>query len=620
MDKRDLPMWGDGGKGFAPPPCRVATFAFRAEGRLKSATYEGEWCLGKPHGKGKLVWPNGQNFAGDFKEGLENGFGISLIPQGSNDHYNCYKCHWRKGQMDGYGICEYGNEMVYKGYFKDNMREGFGILDSPPSTGHPFRYTGHWTKDKRAGYGVLDDKERGERYIGMWENDQRHGPGIVVLQSGVCFQRTFHLDKMVGSGVLLLEDDLVYEGNFTNDFKFVGKGKLTFPNGFVLEETFTNKSIEGLQVPGAMIPSGDQQSFAKSAIQLGQEDFPVEKRWENLYDQFLAFIHAGGQADTEESFMGFHVQTSRELRKSQENLFCDGGNKEASEKTDFLEELIKHQEPEAQPSYLQQALESSLHPLGKLLKTLILVFQSTYSGIGTNKHLLRMAQEEVKDYAKKIWEFYQSLLQLALKVKGFNSPKNTEKRYVDGGFIVLPLILPYFYPDLLMLYMVAHEKQDEVYSQGIVSLSCFSDTALLEYLGVQKDFWPVKDLALARDQRQSLVKDHCFLSATECLQKLIATLDPQEKLEILQKTYEEIEGTINQLLGKECNLPMDDLLPLLTYVVTRASIQHLGAEVHLIRDLMDPTNGGKHDFLLTALESCYQLIQEIRLPRAAGDS
>ncbi|XP_058035908.1 ALS2 C-terminal-like protein isoform X3 [Ahaetulla prasina] len=613
-DKREVSVWGDEGKNLPPQLCRFATFAFRAEGRFKSATYEGEWCLGKPHGKGKLTWPNGRNFAGDFKKGLEDGFGICLIPQGSSDRYDCYKCHWREGQMNGYGICEYGNEMVYKGYFKDNMREGFGVLDSPLSTDHPFKYTGHWTKDKRTGYGVWDDKERGERYIGMWENDQRHGPGIVVMQSGVCFQRTFHLDKMVGSGVLILEDDSVYEGNFTNDFKFVGKGKLTFSNGFVLEETFANKSREGLQVPGMSSHSGDQQTVTKSAIQLGQEEFPVEKRWEDLYNQFLAFVRMGGQADAEESFMGFHVQTSRELRKSQENLFCHGGTTEASEKTDFLEELIKHQEPEVRQSYLQQALGSSLHPLGKLLKTLILVFQSTYSGIGANKHLLRMAQEEVKHYAKKIWEFYQDLLQLAFKVKSFKSTQNTEKRDVEGASVILPLILPYFYPDLLMLYMVAHGKQDEVYCQGIINLSRLSDTKLLEYLDVQKDFWPLKDLTLTSNQRQSLVKDHCFLSATECLQKLITTMDPQEKLDILQQTYEEIEETINQILGKECNLPMDDLLPLLTYVVTRASIQRLGAEIHLIRDLMDPTNGGKHDFLLTALESCYQLIQEIRLP------
>ncbi|XP_070585714.1 ALS2 C-terminal-like protein isoform X2 [Erythrolamprus reginae] len=570
-DKRDLPMWGDEGKSFVSQLCRFATFAFRAEGRFKGATYEGDWRLGKPHSKGKLTWANGQNFAGDFKNGLENGFGICLIPQESSDRYDCYKCHWRDGKMNGYGICEYGNETVYKGYFKDNMREGFGVLDSPLSTGHPFKYTGHWAKDKRTGYGVWDDKERGERYIGMWENDQRHGPGIVVMQSGVCYQRTFHLDKMVGSGLLLLEDDTVYEGNFTNDFKFVGKGKLTFPNGFVLEETFANKSKEGLQIPEGWNPSGDPQLVTKSPIQLGQEEFPVEKRWEDLCDQFLAFVRAGGQAEAEESFMGFHVQTSRELRKSQENLFCDGGPTETSEKTDFREELIKHQEPEARLSYLQQALGSSLHPLGKLLKTLILVFQSTYSGIGANKHLLRMAQEEVKHYAKKIWEFYQSLLQLAFNVKSFKSPQNTEKRDVEGASVILPLILPYFYPDLLMLYMVAHEKQDEVYCQGIISLSRFSDTKLLEYLDVQKDLWPMKDLTLTSNQRWSLVKDHCFLSATECLQKLIATMDPQEKLDILQKTYEEIEGTINQLLGKECNLPMDDLLPLLTYVVTRAS-------------------------------------------------
>ncbi|RMC04627.1 hypothetical protein DUI87_17794 [Hirundo rustica rustica] len=59
---------------------------------------------------------------------------------------------------------------------------------------------------------------------------------------------------------------------------------------------------------------------------------------------------------------------------------------------------------------------------------------------------------------------------------------------------------------------------------------------------------------------------------------------------------------------------MDDLLPLLIFVVARAKIQHLGAEIHLIRDLMDPSNqGGMLDFLLTALESCYEHIQKIRL-------
>lgn len=40
---------------------------------------------------------------------------------------------------------------------------------------------------------------RGERYIGMWLDDLRHGEGVVVTQSGLCYQRTFHADKMVVS-------------------------------------------------------------------------------------------------------------------------------------------------------------------------------------------------------------------------------------------------------------------------------------------------------------------------------------------------------------------------------------------------------------------------------------
>lgn len=612
--KRDFPLWGKAGEGRDPPACRCFKFTFRAEGRFKNAVYDGEWCRSKPHGKGTLTWPDGRNYVGDFKEGFEHGFGICLVPRTNEDRYDCYKCHWWEGRMRGYGICEYGNDMVYKGYFQENVRQGFGILENPSSADHPFKYTGHWNNDKKSGYGIWDDKEKGERYIGMWHEDQRHGPGIVVMQSGVCYQRTFHMDKMVGSGTLLLEDDCVYEGHFSGDLNFVGKGKLTFPNGYVLEGTFTNKSSRVTQTQGILDTSGELQDDAVTKLQLGHEEFPVEKRWEGLYSQFLGFLHSGGQAEMEESFMGFHIQTSKELRKSQEYLFCQRGTEEIPEKVDFLEELIEHQSEEVLQGFLQQALMSSLHPLGKLLKALTVAFQATYSGIGANKHLLTMAQEEVKHYARKIWEFYRGLLRLASEARGRPPAENVERSDLDGSCIVLPLILPSVYPELSMLYMLYHEQEDDQYCQGIVDLSLLPDVKLLEFLDIQKQLWPLNDLKLTTNQRRSLVKDRCFLSAIECLQKLITTVDPRVKLDILQKTYEEIEKTISRVLEKEYNPPMDDLLPLLTYVVTRARIQHLGAEIHLIRDMMDPANeGGMYDFLLTALESCYALIRnEIR--------
>ncbi|XP_054245970.1 ALS2 C-terminal-like protein [Indicator indicator] len=614
--KRDFPLWGRTGEGTEPPSCRFFTYVFRLEGKFKSATYEGEWHWGKPHGKGTLKWRDGRNHVGDFKEGLEHGFGICLVPRQSEDRYDCYKCHWYEGKMRGYGICEYGNDVVYKGYFKDNMRQGFGILENI-SAEHPFKYTGQWENDKKSGYGVWEDKDRGERYIGTWLDDRKHGQGIVVTQSGVCYQRTFHADKMVGSGILLLEDDSVYEGNFTEDLTFVGKGKLSFANGFILEGTFTNKSGQGLQTHGILNTSHEQLDDSITKVQLGLEEFPVEKRWKGIYDQFLEFIHSGCKEEMEESFTGFHIQTSKELRKSQEYLFCQRGTEEVSWKIeDIPEELVLYQEVESLQSYLEKALKSSLHPLGKLLKALTIAFQATYSGIGANRHLLTMAQEEVKHYAKKIWEFYQALLHLALEQKGQQPAKCVDEGSSDqkACSVVLPLILPCFYPELSMLYMLYHEREDDLYCQGIVDLSLFPDIKLLEFLDVQKHLWPLKDLTLTTNQRRSLIKDKCFLSATECLQKLITTVDPREKLLILQKTYEEIESTVCRVLEKDYKLPMDDLLSLLIYVVSRAKIQHLGAEIHLIRDLMDPTNqGGLYDFLLTALESCYKHIQKMRL-------
>ncbi|NXD28900.1 AL2CL protein, partial [Spelaeornis formosus] len=600
--RRDFPLWGRGGEGSAAPARRFFSYEFRTEGRLRGATYEGEWLWGKPHGKGTLKWRDGRNHVGDFHDGQEHGFGICLVPQRSKDRYDCYKCHWYQGKMRGYGICEYGNDLVYKGYFKDNVRQGFGILENF-SAEHPSRYTGQWENDKKNGYGVWEDKERGERYIGMWLDDHRHGEGIVVTQSGLCYQRTFHTDKMVGPGILLLEDDSVYEGNFTEDLTFVGKiSQACIP-------IKSQRTFPYLKVKSTIIweEDGKIPILALFSSQLGLKEFPVEKRWTGIFEQFLEFLHCGCKEEMEESFTGFHIQTSKELRKSQEYLFCQRGTEEISWKTeDILEELVQHQEPESLQSYLEKALKSSLHPLGKLLRALTAAFQATYSGTGANRHLLPMAQQEVKFYSRKIWEFYQGLLRLALQRKGQAPSDNANPRLVPlqkGSSLVLPLILPCFYPELSMLYMLEHQRGDDLYCQGIVELSLLPDIQLLEFLDVQKHLWPLKDLTLTSNQRRSLVKDKCFLSATECLQKLITTVDPREKLEILRKTYEELELMVCRLLEKEFRLPMDDLLPLLMFVVSRAKIQHLGAEIHLIRDLMDPSHqGGMLDFLLTALE------------------
>lgn len=53
-----------------------------------------------------------------------------------------------------------------------------------------------------------------------------------------------------------------------------------------------------------------------------------------------------------------------------------------------------------------------------------------------------------------------------------------------------------------------------------------------------------------------------------------------------------------------CSVPVPDVPPSSSHWGRLfCRIQHLGAEIHLIRDMMDPIHtGGLFDFLLTALE------------------
>uniref|UniRef100_A0A6I8NKY3 VPS9 domain-containing protein n=1 Tax=Ornithorhynchus anatinus TaxID=9258 RepID=A0A6I8NKY3_ORNAN len=588
--RRDSPLAGGPGRAAEDPPAdRSCVHTFRAGGRFQHATYDGEWRAGKPHGKGALMWPDGSNHVGDFKDGLEHGFGIRLIPHGTEDRFDCYKGHWRDGRMEGY---------------------------ERPAGRRPFRYTGHWAHDRKDGYGVWDDRRRGERYIGTWRDDRRHGQGVVVTQSGICYRRTFHAGKMVGPGLLLTEDDSLYEGSFSGDLEFVGKGKVTFPNGFTLEGTFGGRTGGGLQTQGVLDTGGrPPDGRSVGGRQLGEAEFPAETRWPGVFGPFRDFVRAGAPAGAEEACMGFHVRSAGEPTPP--------GDEAAGSIEDVLAEIPRHRAPEERlRDYLRGALRSSVHPLGKLLAALTLAFQATYSGVGANKHLLAMAQGEVKHCARRIWELYRALLGLALERQGRTAegaPEDPEDGERQARGLVLPLVLPRFHPDLFLLYMLRHEREDGLYGRGIAHLSLFPDTRLLRFLHVQKRLWPLKDLTLTTDQRRSLVRDECFLSATECLQKMIATVDPREKLDILEETYGEIEATVSRVLGRDHKLPMDDLLPLLIYVVSRARIQHLGAEIHLIRDMMDPVHqGGMFDFLLTALESCYEHIQreDMRLHRA----
>uniref|UniRef100_A0A3B3ZMZ5 PH domain-containing protein n=1 Tax=Periophthalmus magnuspinnatus TaxID=409849 RepID=A0A3B3ZMZ5_9GOBI len=218
---------GGGGHGSLPgitAITRTASYTFTGEGRFKDAQYKGHWQAGRVHGRGTMKWPDGRTYTGNFKNGLEDGYGECLIPNKALNEADCYNGHWKDGQIHGFGKYKYATGEVYEGCFFEGQRHGYGMLSSGRlARSSSSVFIGQWFHDKKTGYGVYDDITSGQKYMGLWVDDQRHGNAAVVTQHGLYFEGTFKENKMSGSGLLVSDDDTTFHGEFSDDWTINGK-------------------------------------------------------------------------------------------------------------------------------------------------------------------------------------------------------------------------------------------------------------------------------------------------------------------------------------------------------------------------------------------------------------
>ncbi|XP_036277440.1 alsin isoform X4 [Pipistrellus kuhlii] len=575
-----------------PPISRSAKYTFYKDPRLKDATYDGRWFSGKPHGRGVLKWPDGKMYSGMFRNGLEDGYGEYRIPNKALSKEDHYVGHWKEGKMCGQGVYSYASGEVFEGCFQDNMRHGHGLLRSGKLTSSsPSMFIGQWVMDKKSGYGVFDDITRGEKYMGMWQDDACQGNGVVVTQFGLYYEGNFHLNKMMGNGVLLSEDDTIYEGEFSDDWTLSGKGTLTMPNGDYIEGYFSGEWGSGIKITG---------TYFKPSLYESDKDKP------KVFPEILS----RSQTQTLESleFIPQHVGAF------------------SVEKYDDIKK------------YLIKACDTPLHPLGRLVETLVAVYRMTYVGVGANRRLLQEAVKEIKSYLKRIFQLVRFLFPelpeegstiplsapLPTERKSFctgKSDSRSESPEPEPGYVVtssgllLPVLLPRLYPPLFMLYALENDREEDIYWECVLRLNKQPDIALLGFLGVQRKFWPVT-LSILGETKKVLptTKDACFASAVECLQQISTTFTPSDKLKVIQQTFEEISQGVLASLQEDFLWSMDDLFPVFLYVVLRARIRNLGSEVHLIEDLMDPyLQHGEQGIMFTTLKACYYQIQREKL-------
>ncbi len=154
-------------------------------------TYHGPFVSSKPHGQnGTLVKPSGYKYVGDFAKGRFNGNGVEY-----------------EEKHVGGGI--------FKGYFVDNVRQGFGTYSIKKSP------TRNQSKENSCG---TETEIEEYFYKGKWYSNQKHGDGEELIYGREFYKGQFHMNQRHGFGCLTFvniqdkeakeendEDDLVSE-------------------------------------------------------------------------------------------------------------------------------------------------------------------------------------------------------------------------------------------------------------------------------------------------------------------------------------------------------------------------------------------------------------------------
>ena len=198
--------------------------------------YEGERNQeGEYHGKGQIIFPNGEVWEGEFKDGEPyNGKGIYVYPNGDK-----YAGEYKDGERNGQGTLTYTNGEKYVGEFKNDLPNGQGTHTWVSGQ----KYVGDFKDGLRNGRGTLT-LPSGAKYVGEFKNDKGNGQGTLTLPSGEKYVGEWKKGKYI-QGTITLPSGEKYVGEIKDD-EYNGKGVLFKVNGEIQSGTWVSNSFKNV--------------------------------------------------------------------------------------------------------------------------------------------------------------------------------------------------------------------------------------------------------------------------------------------------------------------------------------------------------------------------------------
>ncbi len=113
--------------------------------------YKGTVQNGKPHGKGTMLWRNGEKYFGSWENGKRSGYGIYTFSDTSPA--DRYEGHWANDEFSGQGSLFWRDGSNYIGQFTSGLKHGHGVFTFAKDSTHD-HYIGEWKEGTRSGTGM----------------------------------------------------------------------------------------------------------------------------------------------------------------------------------------------------------------------------------------------------------------------------------------------------------------------------------------------------------------------------------------------------------------------------------------------------------------------------------